>query len=323
MITDCAVYTAGCRGSARLELSEAFQASQEPDSFVWLGLHEPTPDEFKAIQVEFSLHELAVEDALKPHQRPKLEVYDDTLFVVLRTARYVDPEEVVEIGQIMLFVGDGFVVSVRYGEGMRLAGIRKELEGRPEFLKQGPGAVLHAIMDRVVDAYIPVLEGLDHDIGEIEHDVFSPNGSSSSERIYKLKREVLEFSRATTPLVEPLHRLVRGHLPHISGDTREYFRDVEDHLLRVVSQVRDSNDLLTSMLDANLAQVTLRQNSDMRKISAWVAIAAVPTMVAGIYGMNFDHMPELRWTYGYPLVASIVATVCVLLYRGFKRAGWL
>src|SRR5687768_201182 len=174
MITDCAVYTGGCRGTSRLELSEAFEASQEPDSFVWLGLHEPTPEEFQAIQDEFSLHELAVEDALKPHQRPKLEVYDDTLFVVLRTARYVDPTEVVEIGQIMLFVGDGFVVSVRYGEGMRLDGVRKELEARPEFLKQGPGAVLHAIMDRVVDGYIPVLEGLDHDIGEIEHDVFSP-----------------------------------------------------------------------------------------------------------------------------------------------------
>jgi magnesium transporter len=323
MITDCAVYTAGCRGSARLELSEAFEASQEPESFVWLGLHEPTPQEFQAIQDEFSLHELAVEDALKPHQRPKLEVYDDTLFVVLRTARYVDPTEVVEIGQIMLFVGDGFVVSVRYGEGMALQGVRKELEARPDFLKQGPGAVLHAIMDRVVDGYIPVLEGLDHDIGEIEHDVFSPDGTSSSERIYKLKREVLEFSRAATPLVEPLHRLVRGHLPHISGDTREYFRDVEDHLLRVVSQVKDSNDLLTSMLDANLAQVTLRQNEDARKISAWVAIAAVPTMVAGIYGMNFEHMPELKWRYGYPAVAAIVAAICLWLYRRFKRAGWL
>jgi magnesium transporter len=323
MITDCAAYHEGNRKGGTLALDKAYEAAQEPGTFIWLGLHEPTQAEFDAIKQEFGLPDLAVEDALKPHQRPKLEVYGKIVFVVLRTARYVDPQEVVQIGQIMAFAGDGFVITVRHGIATKLDTVRKDLESRPEFLRLGPAAVLHGVMDRVVDDYLPVLEGLDHDVGEIEHQVFSPDSGNPGERIYKLKREVLEFHRAATPLVDPLHRLVRGPLPSIAEDARPYFRDVEDHLLRVVGQVHDVNDLLTSMLDANVAQISMRQNEDARKISAWVAIAAVPTMVAGIYGMNFEHMPELHWRYSYGVIMGIVAVISFLLWRGFKKAGWL
>jgi magnesium transporter len=324
VIVDCAVYDGGLRKDGVVALEEATEvAASSPDGFVWIGVHEPDPDEFGALAREFKLHPLAVEDAVAAHQRPKLEIYGDTLFMVLKSARYVDPVEVVEIGEVMVFVGANFVVSVRHGEAGALSRVREELEGDPERLAMGPKAVLHAIADRIVDQYGEVARELDRDVSDVEAELFSDDRRNHAKSIYKLKREVLEFSRAATPLVEPLHRLVRGHLPHISGDTREYFRDVEDHLLRVVSQVKDSNDLLTSMLDANLAQVTLRQNEDARKISAWVAIAAVPTMVAGIYGMNFEHMPELKWRFGYPAVVAVVAAVCLWLYRRFKRSGWL
>jgi magnesium transporter len=190
-------------------------------------------------------------------------------------------------------------------------------------MRHGPAAVLHAVLDKVVDDYLPAVEGLDQDVSEVERDVFGEEGTAPGERIYKLKREVLEFHRAVAPLVEPLDRLVRGAVPLADGAVRPYFRDVQDHLLRVAEQIEGLSNLLSSMLEANLAQVTLRQNEDMRKISAWVAIAAVPTAVAGIYGMNFEHMPELTWTIGYPLVLVIITVACLFLYRKFKAAGWL
>jgi magnesium transporter len=323
MITDCAAYQDGSRRGGRLAIDDAREAAEGPDAFVWLGLKEPTEAEFEAITREFSLPELAVEDALKPHQRPKLERYGDITFLVLRTARYVDPVEVVDIGQIMAFVGDSFVITVRHGTATALDGVRKDLESRPEFLRLGPAAVLHAVMDKVVDDYLPAVEGLDQDVSESEREVFGESDFYPVERIYKLKREVLEFHRAVAPLVEPLDRLVRGAIPGIDGAVRPYFRDVQDHLLRVSEQIQDLNNLLSSMLEANLAQVTLRQNEDMRKISAWVAIVAVPTMIAGIYGMNFEHMPELTWTFGYPLAIGAMVAICLLLYRTFKRSGWL
>jgi magnesium transporter len=229
----------------------------------------------------------------------------------------------VDIGQIMAFIGDSFVITVRHGTATALDGVRKDLESRPEFLRHGPAAVLHAVMDKVVDDYLPAVEGLDQDVSESERQVFGEEDSHPVERIYKLKREVLEFHRAVAPLVEPLDRLVRGTIPGIDGAVRPYFRDVQDHLLRVNEQIQDLNNLLSSMLEANLAQVTLRQNEDMRKISAWVAIVAVPTMIAGIYGMNFEHMPELTWTFGYPLAVGAMVAICLLLYRTFKRSGWL
>lgn len=322
MITDWAVYEHGKRRDD-VPFERAHEAGKQPDSFVWLGLHQPNLEEFDTIRTGFNLHDLAVEDALAPHQRPKLEVYGDMLFVVLRTARYVDPEEVIEFGQIMLFVGEHFVITVRYGQGTPLGEVRRTLERNPELLELGPGAVLHGILDRVVDDYQPVIAGVDNDIHEIELEVFAPDRTAPVERIYKLKREVLEFHRAAAPLTDPLNRLVRASYPQIHPDAREYFRDVQDHLLRYVDEVNEFSSLLTSMLDANLAQVTLQQNTDMRRITAWAAIIAVPTAIAGIYGMNFNVMPETDWVFGYPLALVVMATICGLLYRFFRRSGWL
>jgi magnesium transporter len=330
MIIDCAVYQEGRRRPGELALADAFEATEDDNTFVWIGLYEPDEREFDSVAREFNLHELAVEDAIKAHQRPKLEVYDDTLFVVLKTARYLEADETVEFGEIMLFIGPQFVVAVRHKPASELRGVRKEIESRPDLLRFGPGAVLYAILDRVVDDYLPVIEGLDQDIKEVEKQVFSEGGHNPAERIYMLKREVIEFHQSTAPLAEPLDRLVRGQVPLLHQEMPEYFRDVQDHLLRVVEQVSGFRELLTSVLQANLTQVALlqnevgmRQNADMRKISAWVAIVAVPTMLAGIYGMNFEHMPELRWVLGYPLALLAMLLACVALYRAFKRNGWL
>ena len=323
MILDCAVYADGRRLDGQVKLEQAYEACREKGTFAWIGLHEPTRAEFDSIKREFGLHELAVEDAVKAHQRPKLEVYDDMIFVVLKTARYADSEEVVDLGEIAVFLGDEFVITVRHGQGSALKGVRSELEGNADLLRCGPGAVLHAIVDRVVDDYLPALDGLRLDIEEVEGEVFSPNRGNPAERIYKLKREVIEFDRAAAPLVEPVNRLARGVYDVIHPEVRTYFRDVNDHLVRVHEQLEGMRELLTSILQANLAQVTVRQNEDVRKISAWVAILAVPTAIAGIYGMNFEHMPELEWNLGYPAILLVMLVVCATLYRMFKRSGWL
>jgi magnesium transporter len=326
VIVDCAVYDDGVRRPGELALTEALEASREPGAFVWIGLFEPTPSEFFSVRREFELHDLAVEDAVKAHQRPKLEAYGEDLFVVLKTARYVDVFETVEFAEIQVFVGASYVVTVRHGKGSSLVEARRDLEKQPERLKHGPMAVLHAVMDRVVDDYEPVIAGLDNDVREIEVDVFDADRSARddpSRRIFKLKREVLDFHRHTKPLIESVGRLQNGALGRCPSGLREYFRDVQDHLLRVVSEIENFRDLLSDALHANLAQVSVRQNDDMRKISAFVAVGAVPTVVGAIYGMNFDHMPELRWFYGYPLALGVTAAVCLLLYLRFKKAGWL
>jgi magnesium transporter len=323
MIVDCAVYEDGRRRDGEVEVHTAMQAARQGNAFTWIGLYEPTEQEFDAIRREFELHELAVEDAIHAHQRPKLEVFGEMVFIVLKTARYIDPKEVVRLGEILIFLGHDYIITVRHGEASELHGVRKRLEAEPELLRHGPGAVLHAIVDRVVDDYMPAILGLGQDIDEVENEVFSDTRTNPAERIYKLKREVLEFNRAVGPLVEPVDRLARGHYEVIHPEVRTYFRDVNDHLLRAHEQLEGYRDLLTSVLEANLAQVTVRQNEDVRKITAIVAIVAVPTMVAGIYGMNFEHMPELEWEFGYPLVVGLMASVCLLLYRYFKRIGWL
>ncbi len=323
MIVDCAVYKEGRRGDDAVSLHDAVSARRAPQAFVWIGLYEPTEDEFDSIRREFDLHDLAVEDAINAHQRQKLEAYGEMVFVVLKTARYVDPEEVVRLGEILIFLGRDFIITVRHGEASELKGVRARLETDPDLLKCGPGAVLHAILDQVVDDYAPALVGLGEDIDEIEDEVFSASRSNPAERIYKLKRETLEFNKATGPLVEPVDRLAKGQYELIHPDVRAYFGDVNDHLLRVHDQLESYRDLLTSILEANLAQVTVRQNQDVRTISAIVAILAVPTMVAAIYGMNFEHMPELEWTFGYPLVVAVMVVICFGLYRYFKKVGWL
>jgi magnesium transporter len=323
VIVDCAVYEDGRRRNGALPVHEAMEACREPGAFTWIGLYEPTEEEFQSIRTEFDLHDLAVEDAIHAHQRPKLEVYGDTVFIVLKTARYIDPEEVVRLGEILIFLGKDFIITVRHGEASELKDVRHRLEEDPELLGHGPGAVLHAIVDKVVDDYGPALEGLGDDIDEIENQVFSNERDNPAERIYKLKREVLAFSHAAGPLVDPVDRLAKGHYEVIHPEVRTYFRDVNDHLLRAHEQLENYRDLLTSVLSANLAQVTVRQNEDVRRISAIVAILAVPTALAGIYGMNFEHMPELEWTFGYPLVIAVMAAICLFLYRYFKKVGWL
>jgi magnesium transporter len=324
VIVDCAVYEDGRRRSGDLPLEHAYEACRtSSDAWVWIGLHEPDEAEFDSVTREFDLHELAVEDAIKAHQRPKLEAYEDSLFIVLKSVRYLEEEEALEFGEIHLFVGDGFIVSVRHGEARELHSIRQDIESKPELLRLGPGAVLHAIMDRIVDDYLAVVPALENDIDEVEEQVFSGRRENPAERIYKLERQVLGFHRATAPLVEPLDAIVRGRYALIHEEVHAYFRDVLDHLRRVVDQVEGFRDLLASVLEANLTQVSVRQNEDMRKISAWVAIIAVPTMIAGIYGMNFEHMPELKWELGYPLALAVMLVLCTGLYRYFKKIGWL
>lgn len=322
MIVNCAAYEDGCRRGGDLPLDQVAAAARGDGDFVWLGLFEPSAEEFESIAREFDLHELAVEDAIKAHQRPKVELYGDTLFVVVKTAHYVDSDEVIELGELMLFVNPRFIVTVRHGEGS-LAAVRERIEKRPDQLRHGTGMALYAILDHVVDGYEEAAQGVDVDIQEVERQVFSEECDNPAERIYKLEREVLDFHAAVGPLSAAVEEIVRGHFEVVPDDLSEYFRDVHDHLRRVSRRIADFRDLLGSALHANLTQVSVRQNEDMRKISAWVAILAVPTMVAGLYGMNFEHMPELRWRFGYPAVLLFILAICVVLYRRFKRAGWL
>ncbi len=323
MIVDCAVYGKGVRLDRPREVAGVRAEAAGAGGFAWVGLVEPTAEEFDAVRREFDLHELAVEDAVVAHQRPKLEIYGDTLFVVVKTVRYLGSEELVDIGEVMVFVGPEFVITVRHGEAGGLGDVREELERQPALLAMGPGAALHAIVDRIVDAYEPVAEGLREDIDEVEAEVFSPQGSNPVERIYRLRREVLELGRAAGPLRPALRELTTPELPNIDPQLIPYFRDVADHAARIGDQVDGFAALLTGALQANLTQVSVRQNEDMRRISAWVAIIAVPTAVAGIYGMNFAHMPELEWRYGYPAVLLLILVVCVGLFVRFRRVGWL
>jgi magnesium transporter len=323
VIVDCAVYRDGAREPGRPTVGTACEAARRDGSFAWIGLYEPTHEEFDSVTREFELHELAVEDAIHAHQRPKLEVYGNSLFIVLRTARYIDAEERVEFGEILVFIGSDFIITVRHGEASALTDVRRKVESRQELLNSGPGAVLHAIVDHVVDDYEPVLDGLENDIEEVEAQVFSAERANPAERIYFLKREVLALRRTILPLVGPLE--TSATTPHelIADEIRTYFRDVHDHALRQAERVVNANELLTGILEANLAQVTARQNDDVRRISAIVAIVAVPTLIVGVYGMNFEFMPELHWRHGYPVVIAVMVAICAAMYEWFRRAGWL
>ena len=323
MIVDIAVYTNGVRQPGPLGIEDCPGPTREPDSFVWLGLYEPTFAELDSVRESFGLHELIIEDAVQAHQRPKIEEYGSSLFVVLRTARYVDEIEAVEFGEIQLFLGQGFIISVRHSEASKLGHTRRALESEPELLAKGPSAVLYGIVDQVVDDYAPVIDGIDNDLREVEADVFSPGRRNSAERIFKLKREVLDFGRNTDPLTDSLNELHDGTHSQINPELNEYFRDIEDHLLRCQGRIDSISMLLSDALDANLAEVSVRQNDDMRKISAWAAIAVVPTMIAGIYGMNFKNMPELEQPWAYPFVLVLMAGVCTFMWSRFKKAGWL
>ncbi|MFJ3912414.1 magnesium and cobalt transport protein CorA [Streptomyces vinaceus] len=327
VIVDCAMYRDGRRSPAPEDLSDALdQARANGDAFLWVGMYEPTEEEFEHVSKEFRLHRLAVEDALTAHQRPKLEVYDDSLFVVLKPVMYDDDTDTVTTGELMLFIGDSFVVTVRHGEGAALSAVRHRLEHEPEVLRHGPTAVLYAVADAVVDHYIEVAAELQADLEEVEADVFAPQATdtkNTAARIYGFKRQVLEFRRATSPLLQPMDRLAFGNVPFVHEHAQPFFRDVADHLTKASEYIEGLDRLLSDALAAHLAQMGVRQNDDMRKISAWAAMAAVPTMVAGIYGMNFDHMWELRQPWGYPAVVLVMVGACLGLHRLFKTRGWL
>jgi magnesium transporter len=324
VIVDCAIYRDGRRiGTA--DVAEASAACGNDGAIAWIGLYEP--EEFEAVTREFDLHELAVEDAINAHQRPKLERYGEMLFLVLKPARYVDETETVEFGEVHVFAGKDFVVTVRHRPASELHRVREQLEGLPHLLRRGPVAIVHAICDRVVDDYEPVVSGIENDIDEIENQLFG-EGGDVSRRIYELTREVIDFQRASTPLVGILERLIQ--VPGIDDEERRYLRDVLDHAIRVQEQVTGFRDLLSNILSVNLtretktlSEVAISQNEELKKISAWAAILFAPTLVGTIYGMNFEHMPELGWGAGYPFAIALMLVVCVSLYVLFKRREWI
>lgn len=324
VIVDRALYRDGQREEVSSDLRAALKrAHASVGAFVWVGLYEPTEAEFSQLAGDFELPPLAVEDAVHAHQRPKLERYGDSLFLVLKTLRYDEDTSAIEVGEIMLFLGPAFLVTVRHGGGNPLGEVRARVERGREVLRHGPSGVLYAICDQVVDTYGVIATEIEQDVEEVERSVFSPRRTNDAETIYSLKREVLEFRRAVLPLAEPMRVLTDSELPGVEDRTRPFFRDVHDHVVRVGDQVESFDDLLTSVLNANLTRVSVQQSEDMRRISAWVAILAVPTMVAGIYGMNFTHMPELDWRYGYFAVLAGMGIVCFVLYRAFRNSGWL
>jgi magnesium transporter len=329
-IVNCGLYVDGVRVPGDLSYVDALTVARDRDNaFIWLGLHEPSFDEMTAIAETFGLHELAVEDAVKAEQRPKLEQFGDVHFLVLRTARYVEhgelteTSEVVDTGQVLMFIGAKFVITVRHGDTLGLSPVRAELESKPALLAHGPWAVAYAVTDRVVDQYLEVADQVESDLDTLEERVFSGTRHGSIQQIYQLKRELVEFRRAAFPLQRPLLTLTSAQNRLVPKEVRRYFRDVQDHLTRTAEQITSYDDLLNSILQARLAQVTVDQNNDMRKIAAWAGIAAVWTAIAGIYGMNFQFMPELAWKYGYPVVVTVMLTVSVMLYRAFRRNGWL
>jgi len=326
VIVDSAVYRQGKRIVDDLppsELGRVRKLATEPGDFVWVGLHEPSEQELATVEEEFGLHPLAVEDAFTAHQRPKLERYEHTLFLTLKSLWYVDESDAVETGEINMFVGDDFVITVRHGSGSELHSARRDLEAKTTVLTHGPSAVVYAVCDRVVDGYLTVMDALEEDVDEVETSVFSAQRTSDSARIYTLKREIAEARRAVLPLREPMRRFATGAVPGIEEKSAPFFRDVLDHLNRVAETVDGLDQLLSTAFDAHLAQISVQQNEDMRKISAGAAIVVVPTLIAGVYGMNFDHMPELSWTYGYPFAIALMAGLCLILWVWFKRSGWL
>ncbi len=334
MIVDNALYHQGKRVHLGRDDDQSLGRARvpcDPGDFQWVGIHDPSAEELQDIADTFDLHPLAVEDAGDSHQRPKLEHYGDTLFLVLKTLWYVEAEDAVETGEINMFVGRDFVITVRHGQGIDLAESRRDLEERAQVLEHGPMGVMYAICDRVVDEYERVGASLEEDVDEVEQSVFSPGRTDDSTRIYVLKREIAEVRRAVLPLREPMRKLsmhsdtvptIRTPVP-ITAETATYFRDVADHLHRV-SEVIDSLDLLLSTAyDGHLARISVQQNEDMRKISAGAALVVVPTLIAGVYGMNFTHMPELGWTYGYPFALGVMVGVAIGLFVLFKKSGWL
>lgn len=323
-VVNCAEYADGRRvGDVNLpDVSEVLGANR-PSRFVWIGLHEPTEELLQEVQQEFRLHDLAVEDAHNAHQRPKLEEYGDAIFVVLRTAQR-GADGTMAFGETHLFVGPGYVVSVRHGPSVPYKDVRARCESAPHLLKKGPGFVLYALMDFVVDNYFPIVDELEGDLEKLEEDIFGGNyRRETTERIYDLKRDLLGLKRAVSPLIDICNRLTRFDSTLIDAESRPYFRDVYDHVVRINETVDNLRELLNGALEANLSLISVQQNEVTKKLASWAAIIAVPTMVAGIYGMNFQHMPELGWVGGYPMALAVMFGACGFLFWRFRKAGWL
>jgi magnesium transporter len=322
-VVACVAY-AGGRRVGEVALEDISDVLKQDDRFVWIGLHEPDQELLRVVQEEFGLHDLAVEDAHRAHQRPKLEVYGDGLFIVIHTVQQPGGGDLA-FGETHLFVGARYIVSVRHGASLPYREVRARCESQPALLAKGPGYVLYALMDFIVDHYFPAVDMIEEQLEEIEDEIFTGSGISreTTGRIYHLKRELLHLKRAVSPLVDITNRLMRFDVELIPEDTRLYFRDVYDHVIRINEMVDMLRELLTSALEANFSLLSVRQNDAMKRLAGWAAIFAVPTMIAGVYGMNFEHMPELRWAWGYPLIMGGMLAVCVLLYVRFKRAGWL
>jgi len=326
VIVDSAVYRDGKRIVDDLpasELRHVRKLATEPGDFIWVGLHNPTEGELATVEEEFGLHPLAIEDAFTAHQRPKLDRYEDTLFLTVKSLWYVDAHDAVETGEINMFVGKDFVVTVRHGSGSELHSARRELESKATALHHGPSGVVYAVCDRVVDGYLEVIASLEEDVDEVEYSVFSPQRTRDSARIYTLKREIAEARRAVLPLREPMRRFATGTVPGIDETSAPFFRDVLDHLSQAAETVDGLDQLLSTAFDAHIAQISVQQNEDMRKISAGAALVVVPTLIAGVYGMNFEHMPELGWRFGYLYALALMVVTSSLLWLWFKRSGWL
>ena len=319
MIIDCAVYRDGVRENTESDKGslDAALAGLGEDDFLWIGIGNPTSDELHRVAAALSLHPLAVEDALEAHQRPKVEQYEDHLFMSIRTVAYSDDD--ITTHEVNIFLGKNFLLTVRHG-GPTLKEARRAAEKMIEPLSHGPTAALSAVVDNIVDHYESVAAELEIDVQEVETSVFSAERSNDSTRIYRLKRETLEFRRAVLPLKDPITRFALGAMPE---DSRPYFRDTGDHLARAAEAIDSIDHLLDNALQAHLAQLSVQQNEDMRKLTAGATIFAVPTAIAGIYGMNFEHMPELTWTYGYPICLAVIGGLCLYIYWRFKRSGWL
>jgi magnesium transporter len=341
-VVTCAAYAAG-RRIANVALDQIRQVLCQTDGFIWIGLYEPDEALLRIVQREFGLHDLAIEDAHRAHQRPKLEQYQDSLFVVLRTAQLTatDPQRRVAFGETHVFVGRHYVVTVRHGSQRSHSELRARCEASPALLAKGPGFVLYALMDFLVDQYFPIVAALEEDVAQLEEqligDADQPVSRTTLTDIYRLKRDLLAIKRAVAPLIEVCNRLMRFDLDLLPNDTRPYFRDVFDHVMRINEMVDNLRELVTTAFEVNLSMVSVEenqemkrlaefsveQNRDMRRLAAWAAMLGVPTMVAGIYGMNFQLMPELSWWFGYPLALALMATSCGALFAGFKRSGWL
>jgi magnesium transporter len=320
-VIDCAAYARGSRGAA-LSVDQIQAALAQEDQFVWIGLYEPDQSLLRQVQQQFGLHDLAIEDAINAHQRPKLELYDDSVFIVLRTAQRI-PSGRLEFGETHVFLGRNYIVTVRHGSMRSHVGVRHRCEATPHLLSQGPGYVLYSLMDFIVDQYLPIVREIEEEVQEIEGVVLDdPTASDATARIYLLKRDLVSLRRAVSPLADVCNRLLRADVPYIPADTRPYFRDVYDHIVRLNESIDAQRELLTSVLEAHLSLVTVAQNEHMKRITAWAAMLAVPTMIAGIYGMNFD-IPELHWPHGYAMSLAAMLVSCLGLYIGFRRSRWL